>query len=90
MKNLYLYARNGRFYFKMRIPLPLCKIFGCSSLRRSLRTKSLLEANHVANILRERFKELFKRIDVKEVSSEEIEASVKEKFIKMKNYTSPC
>ncbi len=76
MKNLYIYARNGHFYFKMKVPVALCKEFGCLIFRKSLNTKSLLEANHIANILKDRFKDLFQQARTGILSKKEIRNSV--------------
>jgi hypothetical protein len=74
----YTYARNGHYYFRMKVPEALCKEFGCSLFRKSLNTKSPQEANHIANILKDRFKNLFKQERTGFLSKREIKDSVNE------------
>ena len=80
MKNLYLYARNGHFYFKIKVPVALCKKFGCPLFRKSLKTKSMLEAQHVSNILKDRFKDLFRQAKMGTLSKDEARECVSEIF----------
>jgi integrase len=80
MKSSYLYARNGYFHFVIKVPVKLRKKFGYRFVRKSLNTKSLLEAQYIANILSSSFKQLFMDVKTDMLTEETIKEIATEIF----------